>query len=130
MMCGDKTTGWENDTLSEKVIGCIIKVHQVLGPGFLESIYRNALAVEFQRRGLIVEIEREIRVNYEGVEVGRHRIDMIVGGSLIVELKAVENLSRAHYAQVRSYLRATNLRIALLVNFSKPVADYRRVERS
>ena len=124
----DEMNGWKNDSLSRTVIECIIRVHQVLGPGFLESVYRNALGVELQRHDLEFEMEKDVRVDYEGVEVGKHRIDLIVAGRLIVELKAVEELSRAHYAQARSYLKATNLRVALLVNFSKTFADYRRVE--
>jgi len=110
------------------VIACIIKVHQTLGPGFLESVYRNALLVELRRQGLEAASENEVPVLYQGVEVGRHRIDLLVEGRLIVELKAVEELSRAHYAQTRSYLKASNQRVAILVNFAKPMADYRRVE--
>ena len=128
MMSGDEAVGWKNDTLSRRVIECIIRVHRVLGPGFLESVYRNALGVELRRHGLEFEMEKDVRVEYEGVEVGRHRIDMIVSERLVVELKAVEELSRAHYAQARSYLKATNLRVALLVNFAKSMADTRRIE--
>jgi len=127
-MNGDSEMEWNHDTLSHKVIECIINVHRTLGPGFLESIYRNALGLELRQQGLQIEIEKDVAIDYQGVSVGRHRIDLLVEGRLIVELKAVEDLTRTHYAQVRSYLRATNLRVALPVNFSKPVADYRRIE--
>ena len=70
----------------------------------------------------------EVIILYEGQEVGRHRLDLIVEGQVAVELKAIEELSRAHYAQVRSYLKATGLHVGLLVNLSKPMADFRRIE--
>ena len=119
---------YQEDKLTEAIIQCIIKVHQTLGPGFLESVYRRALLVEIKQRNLPVETEKEIVVYYEGVEVGRHRLDILVDSKVIVELKTVDDLSKAHYAQVRSYLKATGLRLALLVNFSKEKADFRRIE--
>jgi GxxExxY protein len=118
-----------NDPITERVIACIIRVHQVLGPGFLESIYRKALLVELRKRGLQVDTEKEIIVYYDGLEVGRHRLDLIVAGKIIIELKTVESLSKAHYAQVRSYLTATGLKLGLLVNFSLDRADFRRIHR-
>jgi GxxExxY protein len=107
--------------------GTVIRVHAVLGPGFLEGIYRRALMVELRNRRLGVEAEREIVIYYEEHEIGRHRLDLLVGRTLVLELKAVESLCSAHYAQVRSYLKATGLKRALLINFSAPHADYRRV---
>jgi GxxExxY protein len=71
-----------------------------------------------------------MEIEYEGQVVGRHRLDLVVDRLVVVELKTVEELGRAHYAQVRSYLRATGLPVALLINFSKQKADYRRIERS
>jgi GxxExxY protein len=115
--------------LTAVIIQSIIKVHQTLGPGFLESIYREALLREMSRRQLRVEKEKKIKVYYEGEEVGEHRLDILVENLVIVELKTVEDLSKAHYAQVRSYLKATNLELAILVNFAKERADYRRIER-
>ena len=110
------------------MIGCIIRVHQKLGPGFIESIYRNALVVECGLQGLHAEMEREIPIYYEGHFVGKHKLDLLVEDHLILELKAIDDLSRAHYAQVRSYLKASGLRRALLVNFATAKADIRRVE--
>jgi GxxExxY protein len=104
------------------------QVHRALGPGFLESVYRRALVVELECAHLSVEVEKEVVIVYKGREVGRHRLDLIVENSVIVELKTVEELSRAHYAQVRSYLKATGLCIALLVNFSKEKSDFRRID--
>ena len=119
---------YHGDKLTEVVIQCVIQVHKKLGPGFLESIYRKALVVELRSHGLRVETEKEVVITYEGQEVGRHRLDIVVAGERIVELKTVEDLSKAHYAQVRSYLKATGLNVALLVNFATPMADYRRIE--
>ena len=118
----------KTDTLTREIIGAIIAVHSKLGPGFLESIYRNALRIELQRRGLRVETEKSVSIFYEGEEVGLHRLDMLVEGTVIVELKTVEALGKSHYAQVRSYLKATGCRTAILVNFADEKADFRRIE--
>ena len=117
----------EIESITERTIGCIIRVHHALGPGFLESIYRNALLLELEKEGLRAEQEKEVQVYYDGVEVGRHRLDILVEDVLVLELKTVEQLSRAHYSQIRSYLKATNLTNGLLVNFASAKADFRRV---
>jgi GxxExxY protein len=119
---------WSGDRLTERVIRCVIHVHQVLGPGFLEKIYRRALLIELRKQGLATEAETVVVVHYDGQEVGRHRLDLIVERQLILELKTVDALSRTHYAQVRSYLRATLLKVALLINLSGDRADFRRIE--
>ena len=114
--------------LTERIIGCIIQVHRTLGPGFLENVYRNALLIELQTAGLRVEAEKEVVVRYEGAEVGRHRLDLVVEGTVVLELKAVSDLAAAHYEQVRSYLRASGLEVGLLVNFGRERSDVRRIE--
>ena len=114
--------------LTEKIIDCIIQVHQELGPGFLENIYRNALLIELRRHGLRVEAEKEVPVRYRGVEVGKHRLDLLVEGRVVLELKSVDQLTGVHYAQLRSYLKATGCEVGLLVNFNDSRADFRRVE--
>ena len=119
---------YEEHNLTQSVIQCIIRVHQQLGPGFLESIYRKSLLIELNNNGLSATTEKEIPIFYETQEVGRHRLDLLVENKVIVELKTVEDLSKAHYAQVRSYLRASNLQVAILVNFAKERADFRRIE--
>ena len=119
---------YQQDQLTATIIECIIKVHKCLGPGFLESIYRKALLIELRRQKLVVEMEKEVVIYYEKEEVGRHRMDIVVQNRVVVELKTVEALSRAHYAQVRSYMRATNVQVAILVNFSREKADFRRLE--
>jgi GxxExxY protein len=130
-MSGDRgdDAGASLDALTRRVIEAIIRVHSVLGPGFLETVYQRALAIELTRRGVPIKTEWEINIDYEGDPVGKHRLDLVVADRVIVELKTVEELAKAHYAQVRSYLKATRLPVALLVNFSKEKADFRRVDR-
>jgi GxxExxY protein len=120
---GERTT----DAVTRDIIAAIIEVHRVLGPGFLEGIYRRALMLELRKRGMTVGTEVEVEIIYDGAIVGQHRLDLLVEDLVIVELKTVEALSRAHYAQVRSYLKATGKPVALLVNFAGDRADYRRI---
>lgn len=124
---GDTAGGTAGGRLTGEIIGCVIEVHQTLGPGFLENIYRRAMVCELRGRGLDVDVEREVVIYYKGIEVGRHRLDLLVERHVIVELKTVESLGTAHYAQVRSYLKATGLQTGLLVNFAAAPADYRRI---
>lgn len=120
---------WSDD-LTAKIIEAVIRVHQTLGPGFLESVYQRALLIELTKRGLKVQSEEEEEVAYEGQNVGLHRLDIVVEDQVIVELKTVDELAKAHYAQVRSYLKASGLKTALLVNFAKEKADFRRIENA
>lgn len=116
------------DPLTDRIIGCIIRVHRALGAGFVESVYRNALVVELGRAGVACEAEKEIVISYQGVEVGRHPLDIVVNGSLVMELKTVEHVTPMHYAELRSYMNAAGVRLGLLVNFGVAKADVRRVE--
>jgi GxxExxY protein len=114
--------------ITERIIQAVIKVHQVLGPGFLERVYHNAISLELHRQGLTAESEKEVTIYYEGEVVGCHRLDLVVEDRVIIELKTVEELAGIHYAQLRSYLRATKMKVGLLVNLAKEKADFRRVE--
>jgi GxxExxY protein len=116
-----------DDVLTHRIIAGVIRVHQVLGPGFREHVYRRALTIELRKQELAAEIEPVFAILYDGRWVGRHRLDLLVERRVIVELKTVDDLSKAHYAQVRSYLKATGLKTALLVNFAGAQADFRRV---
>ena len=107
----------EAERVMHRTIGCAIAVHRALGPGFLESIYREALCLELDASGLSFERERPVRVTYRGTEIPGQRIDLIVEGSIVVELKAVVALADGHRAQLVSYLRTTGLRGGLLINF-------------
>lgn len=122
-----KTRGHQFEELSNQLIGAAIKVHKELGPGFLESIYEQALKVELSESGLGFDSQKEIKVQYSGVEVGVHRLDLIVEEEIIVELKAVKELADIHFVQLRSYLKATGIKVGLLLNFSKPTLEVRRV---
>ena len=103
---------------AKQTIGAAIEVHRVLGPGFLEKIYQEALCIELQARGLQFERERPIAVHYRGVAIPGQRVDLIVNTCVVVELKAASKLDSAHDAQLLSYLRTTGLRLGLLLNFN------------
>ena len=117
----------ELEALTSKVIGCAIAVHKELGPGYLESIYENALIVEFKQAGLQFRHQKEHPVLYRGKEVGRHRFDLLVDNVLIVELKAIKALEDIHFAQTRSYMKALKLKHGLLLNFATMPLTVKRV---
>jgi GxxExxY protein len=119
--------GLEHAELTNKIIGCAIEVHKKLGPGFLESVYENAFIIELQKQNLKVERQREVVIKYDGIEVGRHRLDLIVNDTIVVELKAVKNIEDVHFAIVKSYLKALGKEHGLIINFSKPVLEVKRV---
>jgi GxxExxY protein len=115
------------DAITAAIIEGIIRVHQELGPGYLESIYQNALELELEMRSLRVDQEKEIAISYQDQLVGMHRLDIVVERLVIGEVKAVEKLAPIHYTQTRSYLKSSRLATGLLVNFSTIRADFRRV---
>ena len=110
----------ESGDLTGLVIGAAIEVHRILGAGFLESVYESALAVELRSRGISFERQKSISVRYKGNLVGENILDFLIENTLVVELKAVANLTPLHEAQVLSYLKATNCNLALLINFNVP----------
>jgi GxxExxY protein len=95
-----------------------MEVHSTLGPGFLESTYENALAVELTARGIGFVRQAVVEVGYKGVSVGEQRVDMLVGGRLVLELKATDAIQPVHLAQLRAYLVALNLPLGLVINFN------------
>jgi GxxExxY protein len=107
--------------LSYRVIGAAMEVHRVLGAGFLESVYGDALAIELEQRSIRFLKEVEVSVNYKGKKVGTGRMDFVIGDTIIIELKAVENLRPVHDAQVISYLKMTGYPLGLLINFNVPL---------
>jgi GxxExxY protein len=111
----------EFDALSHSVIGAAIEVHRVLGPGFLESVYEEALCIELKQRNISFVQQQVITVAYKGHPIGEGRLDVLVDNRLIIELKAVETLLPIHSAQLLSYLKATGYPIGLLINFNVPV---------
>jgi len=114
----------ETDHLTTAVIGSAIEVHRVLGPGYLESVYEQALAIELELRSILYERQKPISVDYKNHLVGDGRLDFLVGGRLIVELKAVDALAPIHAAQVMSYLKTMNLPLGLLINFNVPLLKH------
>jgi len=117
----------ELEELTEQVIGACVAVHRAKGPGFLESIYENCLRIELRKRGINAESQKEVDIYYEGQLVGTHKLDILVNEELVVELKAVKALEDIHFAQVRSYLRAANLKHGLLINFAALTLTPKRV---
>ena len=107
----------ELDETTSAVIAAALEVHRVLGPGFLESVYEQAIAVEFDLRGISFERQKPVHVSYKGRHIGEGRIDFLVRDAVIVELKAAERLLPIHQAQLMSYLKAADCRIGLLINF-------------
>ncbi len=119
----------EDHALTERIIGCAMKVHRGLGSGFLESVYRNAFAFELRRAGLSVELEKRITVKYEHVIVGDFIADVVVNGFILCELKAASALSKADEVQLVNYLTATQHDIGLLLNFGTPSLQFKRKHR-
>lgn len=119
--------GLEHEELTDRIIAAASEVHCQLGPGFLESIYGKALVIELRRRGLKAEPEVPVPVFYSGEEVGKHRLDLLVEDTIVVELKAIKDLEDIHFAVARSYLKATGKRHGLIPNFAKTTLEVRRV---
>ena len=122
----------EVDRLAHGVIGAAIEVHRVLGPGYLESVYQEAMEVELGLRGIAFERQVVFAVDYKGTRVGEGRIDLLVEKRLVVELKTADALLSVHKAQALSYPRALDLSLALLINFKVAVLrdGIKRVVRS
>jgi GxxExxY protein len=113
--------------ITERVIGCAYVVINVLGHGFLEKVYENALAHELRKTGLVIEQQRSIRVRYDGVVVGDYVADLLIEGQVLVELKTAKILDDMHVAQCLNYLKATGLKVCLLLNFGAPKVQVRRI---
>jgi len=113
------SSGWPHSDLTERIIGAALVVHRELGPGLLESAYQTCLACELAERGLLFEAQRALPVVYRGVRLNcGYRIDFIVAGKVIVEVKAVDQLAPIHTAQMLSYLRLSGCSVGLLLNFN------------
>lgn len=113
--------------ITEAVIGCAYRVGNALGPGFLEKVYENALALELRKSGLQADQQIPVKVHYDGVVVGDYVADLLVGGAVIVELKAVKRLDASHAAQGLNYLKATGYKVCLLLNFGTPRVEVKRL---
>ncbi len=113
--------------LTYQINGAVFEVSRTLGAGFLEKIYENALMIELEERGMRVENQAPIKVFYKEKVVGEYFADILVQDKVIIELKAVENLSKLHEAQILNYLKATGIQVGLLVNFKHPKAEIKRM---
>lgn len=117
---GEKQEKYLFQNLTEKIIGCAIEVHSNLGPGLLEKLYEEALEHEFELNHVPFERQKPIGLKYKGKEIGDHRVDFLVEDKVIVELKAVEAMTNVFQAQLLTYLKVTNKRVGLLINFNVP----------
>lgn len=123
-MNADRSQLLEAD-LTERVIGSIYAVHRELGHGFLESVYENSLALALRENGVTAVQQAPLQVTFHGQVVGEFRADLLIDGRLIVEIKAVAKLAAAHETQLVNYLKATGVRVGLLMNFD-PVPEFKR----
>jgi len=112
--------------LTYQINGAVYEVNKVLGAGFLEKVYENALLVELKKRGLKAEPQLPITVKYKDEVVGDYFADIVVEQQVILEIKAIESLSKIHEAQLLNYLKATGYKVGLLVNFTHPKAEIKR----
>ena len=115
------------DDLSHRIIGVAIDVHKKLGPGFQEKIYEEALLKEFQKSGIGYEKQKVVRVDYNGVNLGNQRIDLLVDGEVILEIKACTKIIPIHRDQVISYLKTVNKKLGLILNFGRRRLEIKRV---
>ncbi len=120
----------ENEKLTREIIGCAMTVHRILGPGFLESVYQNALAHELRKSGMSAECESKIQVRYDDAIVGNFTADMLVNQCVLVENKVVRALAIAHEVQLVNYLTATGIEVGLLLNFGANRLEFKRKTRT
>jgi GxxExxY protein len=113
--------------LTEEILGVYYDAYSEIGHGFLESVYNNCMYLALTKLGLSVRRDVPVPVYFRGQDVGQFKADLVVGGSVLIELKAVQNLDRTHEAQVMNYLRATELEVGLLLNFGSPKLQFRRI---
>nr|WP_132014099.1 GxxExxY protein [Hydrogenispora ethanolica] len=116
-----------HDTLTHQIIGCAMRVHSKLGNGFTEAVYQRCMVIEFRKAGLAFEKEREQTIYYDDVEVGTRRVDFLVEGKVLVELKAIARLEEVHLAQALNYLEAFKLGTGLLINFGAKSLEFKRL---
>lgn len=114
--------------LTGSILNCCFEVMKELGPGFLEGVYKNALLIAMRQKGLQVEAERSFEVVFRGKVIGRYSADLVVGQTVIVELKCSESLGREHQAQLFNYLKVSQLPIGLLANFRHRKLEWKRLQ--
>jgi GxxExxY protein len=112
---------------TQRIIGAAFEVHDQLGYGFLERVYQRALQVELLRRGAIAEIEKRIQIRYKGIVVGDYDADVLVDGCVVVEIKVAPQYDKRDEAQLLNELKATGLKVGLLINFGRNKVEYKRL---
>ena len=115
------------DALAEVIISCAYKVGRIMGCGFLEKVYENALVIELVESKLNVETQKQIQVRYQEHIVGEYFADMLIDNDVIIELKAVKKIENIHFAQCQNYLKATGKKLGLIINFGAEKVQVRRV---
>jgi|SRR3989338_3748960 len=113
--------------LTDKIIKAAIQVHKTIGPGFSEKIYERALIKQFDKDSIKYENQKRIDINYLGEKVGYHFLDFLVYDKIVLEIKAIDELHNIYLSQLISYLKATNLQVGLVINFSRPTVEIKRV---
>jgi GxxExxY protein len=113
--------------LTYLINGAIFEVNRILGPGFLEKVYENALLMELKARGIKAAAQYPIKVKYKDQIVGEYFADLVVENQVIIELKTVDRIEKIHEAQLLNYLKATGIKVGLLVNFKSTKADIKRL---
>ena len=117
----------ESEAITREIIGAGMEVHRLLGPGYLESIYRRAMIRALSSRGLPIQTEMVVEILYKGERIGQHRLDLIVANEVVVELKCVAKLAEIHRAQTISYLKATGISVGLVLNFAGTSLTWHRI---
>lgn len=123
----DKIKTEDINQLTHKIIGCAMEVHKHLGNGFQEVVYQRALSIELNMQGIEHVREQEMPLQYKGFEIGTRRVDFLVEGKVMVEIKAIEKLEDVHKAQAINYCEAYNITDGLLINFGSKSLDFKRV---
>lgn len=124
-----KETELRDGEISSKVIESAIRVHKSLGPGFVESFYEEALAIELSEVGIPFDRQKTIVLKYKGKPIGEHRLDLLVSGKLVVELKAIKDLEPIHFSIARFYMKAVGVETGLILNFGAMPLTIKRVAR-
>ena len=117
----------QDEDLSQEIIGAAIEVHRSLGPGFLESLYEEALCIELDNLGIPYERQKTLEIRYRNHKIGEHRLDLLIASNLVVELKAVKEIEPIHFTIVRSYVKASNATSGIILNFSTMPLTIKRV---
>lgn len=115
------------NNLSNQIIGVAIKVHKNLGPGFVEKVYERALLYEFEKEGIKFVTQVPVKIKYENIDIGGQRVDIIVEDEIILELKSMSTICDAHKSQLVSYLKVTDKRLGLILNFAKSKLEIKRI---